>query len=141
MRNEVRLFRDAAETHGRDLFECSLAEWEFFLELGRAFGWREEGSTYELPAGSKVAMAARRDYEPGAPADRKMVDEQDALNWGRALEDAVRSSELAHVIATRLSAQSRGIATSVMTNKLHEFIQYAYGGRFTFAREVEGQKA
>lgn len=90
----VRLYRDAAEPHGRDLFACSIAQWHFLLELGRAFGWTPEGTTYELRLDSKIVSAARRDYEPGATADRKLMDAEDARRLAQALEDAITSPHL-----------------------------------------------
>ena len=133
---KVQFFRDAAETNGRDLFECSLAQWHFFLELGRTFGWQSQGATYELRSDSKITAAARRDYEPGAPSDRKLVDVQDARNWARALEDALNSPHLPAMIESHamVESPSEGAVKSV-SDALAEFTQYAYGGAFAFARD------
>jgi hypothetical protein len=132
----VRLYRDAAETHGRDLFACSLTEWQFLLELGRTFGWQAHGATYQLPSNSKLAAAARRDYEPGASSDRKLVDAEDAINWARALEEAQKSPHFGAMIEARLASLSDGESTlQSIADALDEFIQYAYGGAFTFARD------
>jgi len=134
---EVRLFRDAAETHGRDLFACSLAEWQFLLQLGRTFGWRADGATYELPSGSKITAAARRDYLPGAPLDRKLVNAEDALSWARALEAATHSPHFPAIIEAHLATVSPEESSArAIADSLAEFIQYAYGGAFTFARDT-----
>jgi hypothetical protein len=132
----VRLYRDAAETHGRDLFACSPTEWQFLLELGRTFGWQPHGATYQLPSNSKLAAAARRDYEPGAAADRKLVDAEDAISWARALEEAQKSPHFAAMLEARMASlsNSEGTAQSI-ADSLDEFIQYAFGGAFTFARD------
>ena len=133
----VRLYRDAAEPHGRDLFACSIAQWQFLLQLGRTFGWTPEGTTYELRLDSKIVSAARRDYEPGATADRKLVDAEDARRWAHALEDAMTSPHLPAMIeahSTAVLADEKNTVTSVI-DSMAEFIQYAYGGAFMFSRD------
>jgi hypothetical protein len=135
MSKDVRLYRDAAETHGRDLFACSSSEWQFLLELGRTFGWQAHGATYQLPSNSKLAAAARRDYEPGAPADRKLVDAEDAISWARALEQAQKSPHFAAMVEARSSSLPGESTAQSIADALDEFIQYAYGGAFTFARD------
>jgi hypothetical protein len=132
----VRFYRDAAEPHGRDLFACSLAQWHFLLELGRTFGWTSDGTTYELHPGSKIVSAARREYEPGAPSDRKLVNAEDARRLARALEDAMTSPYLPAMIeahATALLRDQNTVASVIDT--AGEFIQYAYGGAFVFFRD------
>jgi hypothetical protein len=132
----VRLYRDAAETHGRDLFACSPTEWQFLLELGRTFGWQAHGATYQLPSNSKLAAAARRDYEPGAASDRKLVDAEDAIGWARALEEAQKSPHFGAMLEARLASLPNDESTAQsIADSLDEFIQYAYGGAFTFARD------
>lgn len=130
---DVRLYRDAAEQHGRDLFTCSLAQWHFMLELGRSFGWTAAGTTYELRADSKIVAAARRDYEPGDPSDRKLVDAQDAHRWAHALEEAMTSPRLPAMIEAHAGLLSEGTVTAVIDSAA-EFIQYAHGGAFMFSR-------
>lgn len=138
MADVVRLYRDAAEEYGRDLFACSRSDWQFLLELARTFGWQPRGTTYELPTGSKLAAAALRDYEPGAPGDRKLVDREDAIAWARALEDAQHSPHLKAIIEARSQDASAGESTErSVADSLAEFIQYAYGGGFAFASETE----
>ena len=138
MADVIKLYRDAAEARGRDLFACTASEWRFLLELGRTFGWEPRGTTYELPPGSKLAVAARRDYEPGAPGDRKVVEKEDAIAWARALDDAQDSAHLRAMIETRSKNASAGESTErSITDSIAEFVQYAYGGAFTFSSEVE----
>ena len=132
----VRLYRDAAEKHGRDLFACSVDTWTFLLELGHTFGWRSQGTTYELPSKSKIETAARRDYQPGAFADRKLITADDAINWARALELALDSPHLTAIIQARSKgASADGSDAQSISHSIAEFVQYAYGGAFTFARE------
>ena len=130
----VRLYRDAAETHGRDLFACSDSEWSFLLELGQAFGWRPQGTTYELPSGSKLAAAARRNYTPGAGTDRKLIAADDAIAWARGLEAAQHSPHFTAMIEARSQAHEGSNARSI-ADSIAEFVEYAYGGAFTFARD------
>ena len=138
MTNVVRLYRDAAETHGRDLFSCSISRWQLLLELGRTFGWQPEGTTYELPSGSKLTAAALRDYDPGSPADRKLISAQDAANWARALEKAQSSDHLPSIIERQLgSAEAEGDTIAAANHSIDEFIEYAFGGAFVFALEQD----
>lgn len=130
----VRLCRDAAEPQGRDLFACPLAQWHFLLELERTFGWAADGATYELRAHSKIVAAVKRDYEPGDPSDRKLVDAEDARRLAHALEDALTSKLLPAMIEARAAALlvNENTVTSIMDSAA-EFVQYAYGGAFTFS--------
>ena len=138
----VRLYRDAAEQHGRDLFACSVETWTFLLELGHTFGWRPHGTTYELPSKSKIETAARRNYEPGAVADRKLIAADDAIAWARALELALNSPHLTAIIQARAKDPSAdGSDAQAISNSIAEFAQYAYGGAFTFAREQGADSA
>lgn len=138
MTEVVRLYRDAVETHGRDLFSCSVTRWQLLLQLGRTFGWQPEGATYELPSGSKLVAPARRDYEPGSPADRKLVSAQDAANWARALEQAQRSGHLGPIVDGQLGkAEGRDDTIAAANHSIDEFIEYAYGGAFVFACEED----
>lgn len=123
MNEKVEMFRDSGEPGGRDLFACSVAEWTLFQELARDFGWVPRGTTYTAPSDSKVAAPAFHGYTAGSTADPKIVERTDALNWARALEDRKRSLE---------SAPSQQGADSEPTGLIDEFIEYAYGGAFTF---------
>lgn len=134
----VRLYRDAAELRGRDLFACSLAQWRFLQELARAFGWTSAGATYELDPKLKIASPARHDYEPGPASDRKLVDAEDALSFARALEQAMNSGRLPSIIeAQGATLLLGGNTVTSVTDFAAEFIQYAYGGAFMFSREEE----
>jgi len=132
----VRLYRDAAELRGRDLFVCSASEWQFLLELARTFGWQANGTTYELPLGSRITDAARRNYEPGATADKKEVSGDDAIAWAQALERAQQSphfDRFARTLMAQSGADERDLGS--VDRWLAEFIQYAFGGAFAFALE------
>lgn len=141
MTDVVRLYRDAAEEYGRDLFACSPEEWRFFLELGRTFGWQPRGTTYELPAGSKREGVALRNYEVGTEDDRKLVAAEDASDWARALTSAHQSAHFTAMIEASLGKDAGDAATvQSLADSLAEFIQYAFGGSFTFALEKGDQQ-
>lgn len=130
----VQLYRNAGEPRGRNLFGCSLAQWHFLLELGRTFGWMPEGTTYELRPDSKIVSAARHQYEPGGPSDRKLVGAEDARKLAQALEDAVASPHVPPMIEAHATALILNENTSAsVLNLVAEFIQYAYGGAFMFS--------
>ena len=65
----VEMYRDAVEVKGRDRFSCSLATWALLAELGQAFGWRPQGTTYRIPPRLKVETPALQDYQPGNALD------------------------------------------------------------------------
>lgn len=134
MAQVVRLYRDAAEKHGRDLFACTRSEWSFLLDIGRAFGWQPRGTTYELPIGSKRQHAALRDYEPSAAGDQKRVAAEDAIAWARALQDAYGSPQFESMIEARAK---NGAAAESSAGSIAEFVEYAFGGAFTFALEED----
>lgn len=119
---------------GRELFSCSTSEWRFLIELGRTFGWTPSGTTYELPAASKLNTPALRDYEPGELSDRKQVSTGDAIGWATALEAAIQASRSDLVIATRSvpTGRSESEVASFMQVLTREFIAYAYRGSFVF---------
>jgi hypothetical protein len=131
----VEMFRAAQEANGRDRFSCSSQEWQLLLSIGDAFGWKPRGTTYELPANSKLDQPARRDYEPGERSDKKRVGAEDARNWARALETARRSPQLATVIDSHAKGilPSPAIGLVALHTLMKEFGEYAYGGSFTFA--------
>lgn len=134
----VRLYRNAAEEYGRDLFACSPEEWRFLIELGRTFGWQPRGTTYQLPAGSKRESVALRNYEAGTKEDRKLVSAEDALDWARALATALRSSHFASMIEAGPRGNSGHSATpQLLADLVAEFTQYAFGGAFAFALEED----
>ena len=122
----VEMFREAAAPRGRNRFSCPTQTWELLAELGRAFGWQPKGTTYVLPAKSKVEAPARRNYQPGTVHDHKQVESEDARAWARALEVAKASPHAAAMIEARSASE---LPPAVMD----EFIEFAYGGAFEFA--------
>lgn len=133
----VRLHRAATEAHGRDLFVCTARQWEFLHELAHTFGWQAHGTTYELPANSKLTSVALRNYEPGDAADPKFVSTEDAVEWARALERAQDSGRLDSLAtAQQLELDHGDAGAQSLGHWLAEFIEYAYGGAFTFALET-----
>lgn len=138
----VEMFRAAAAPKGRDRFACQESVWELLLELGHAFGWHPQGTTYVVPANTAVDAPARRNYQPGDSRDHKRIAEEDALSWARALELAKVSPHAAAMIQARsvALAGSGKSAGELLPGELDEFIEFAYGGAFEFAirNEVGG---
>ncbi len=122
----VEMFREAAAPGGRNRFSCPMPTWELLEELGRAFGWQPQGTTYVLPAKSKVEAPARRNYQPGSVRDHKHVAAEDAMAWARALETAQASPHAAAMIEARAAGE-------LLPGVIDEFIEFAYGGAFEFA--------
>lgn len=124
------MFRDSAETAGRDLFACTEGEWLFLQELGRTFGWRALGTTYLVPSRLKIPEPAHRDYRGGEMGDVKTVSHNDAIAWARALDASKDSPHF----GAMLDAQAAIAATDAdsLRNFIAEFVEYAYGGSFTF---------
>jgi hypothetical protein len=122
----VQMFREAAAPKGRNRFSCSISTWELLWELGQAFGWQPKGTTYVLPAKSKVEAPARRNYQPGSVQDHKQVEAEDAQAWARALEVAQASPHTAAMIEARS-------AGDLLPGVIDEFVEFAYGGAFEFA--------
>ena len=137
----VRLYRNAAEEYGRDLFACSPEEWRFLIELGRTFGWQPRGTTYELPSGSKRESVALRNYEGGTKDDRKLVTAEDALDWARALSTALQSTHFAAIVDARPGGAGDAATNQSLVDSVAEFTQYAFGGAFTFALEKNGSQS
>jgi hypothetical protein len=131
----VVMFRASRQAHGRDLFTCSLADWEFLQHIGITFGWGPRGTTYELPPASKIVTPALHDYTPGEPADRKVVDRDDAIEWARSLEKAKASAGFDALLAARTTKQPEYTA-AVLSNLIEEFAQYAFGGAFAFTKDA-----
>jgi hypothetical protein len=132
----VEMFRAATAPQGRNRFACPLPIWDFLWELGHAFGWRPQGTTYVLPAKSTVESPARRDYQPGGTRDPKQVSAEDAMAWARALEVAKASPHLPNMIEARSDVLARNggrVGSELLPGVLDEFIQFAYGGAFAFA--------
>lgn len=134
MSGTVEMFRDTTE-RGRDHFTCPIEVWELMWELGRTFGWHPEGTTYRVPPQLKVDIPARRNYHPGNALDRKQVAQEDALAWAKALEIAKGSSHLDAMVAVQVAAigSDRAERIARLRATLDEFIEFVYGGAFTFA--------
>lgn len=143
MSTVVEMFRDAKAPKGRNRFACPLPIWEFLWELGRAFGWRPQGTTYVTPVSSKVEAPAKRNYQPSGPQDQKQIEEQDALAWARALEAAKASPHLASMIDARSAAllSSGKGGGELPLGMLNEFIEFAYGGAFEFATRSQDRRS
>jgi hypothetical protein len=131
----VEMFREAAAPGGRNRYSCPMATWELMWDLGSAFGWEPKGTTYVLPAKSKVEAPARRNYQPGSEHDHKQVEAEDAMAWARALEIAKRSPHSAQMIEGRSAALTDAgkPVSELLPGVLDEFIEFAYGGAFEFA--------
>ena len=78
MSKVVEMFREAAAPKGRNRFSCPLPAWDLLWELGQAFGWHPKGTTYVVPARSRMEAPARRNYQPGSVQDHKQVEAEDA---------------------------------------------------------------
>jgi hypothetical protein len=138
----VDLVRDAVEPGGRDRFSCSWTEWTLILELGRVFGWRARGATYVQGPGATAITPALRNYDPGDSHDYKSVGGEDAMELAAALERAKQSSHFATLIANHVgpvalsgeaTPELQRSANASFETVLDEFIEYAYGGAFSFA--------
>jgi hypothetical protein len=129
------MFRDSAAPKGRNRFSCPIPTWELLWELGQAFGWHPKGTTYVMPAKSRVEAPARRNYQPGSVQDHKQVEAEDAIAWARALQVAKASPHATAMIDARSAALAGvGHATAeVLPGVIDEFIEFAYGGAFEFA--------
>ena len=139
----VNMARDSAESGGRDLFSCTSTDWRLLLRIGETFGWKPRGATYLPVRGASVPDATvRHDYEPGEPKDYKQVDAEDALAWAISLSEARHSPYLAALVSgeteSTSSAQQRSARGTTAVNAfapvMDEFIEYAFGGAFSFAR-------
>ena len=131
----VEMFRHAAAPGGRNRFSCPLPLWDLLRELGHAFGWRPQGTTYVLPATSTMEAPARRNYQPGSARDHKQVASDDAMAWARALEAAKASPHMQAMIDARSAALAEAdqISGELLPGVVDEFIEFAYGGAFEFA--------
>lgn len=124
-----------------DRFACSLEAWLLLQKLGIMFGWQPHGAVYVGKA-RDMADAARHNYEPGNRNDLKCVESADALEWADALRAARESERAVEMIerGTNPAAGSNASATDTLSGMapfvtvLHEFIEYARTGAFTFGR-------
>jgi hypothetical protein len=131
----VEMVRNSRERNGRDRFSCSRAVWELLQELGVACGWHPQGTTYVAPPSLKVETPVRHNYQPGDPLDYKRVDATDAMAWASALEKAKQSRDFDSLIKDCWNHRlPQGPAyTPTLQSLIFEFIDYAYGGEFSFA--------
>jgi len=128
----VQMFRMALEPHGRDRFSCPLPVWELLREVGESFGWQPTGTTYIAPPKRNVDTSVRHNYQPGDSLDHKCVEAEDAVAWARALEVAKSSPHFVAMMQARSTTRSIDIAGELPPSLLDEFIEFAYGGTFTF---------
>jgi hypothetical protein len=131
----VEMYRDAAEPSGRDRFSCPVGIWELLHEIGRTFGWLPTGATYVAPGQLTVEVPARRDYLPGGALDQKRIEQDDAIAWARALDLAKDSPHLASMVTARagaISALDGQVTETLLPGVIEEFVEFAYGGAFTF---------
>lgn len=135
----VSMVRDSAELGGRDRFACSLPIWTLLLQLAESFGWKPSGTTYSSARPLLVESAVRHNYQPGDAQDQKRVAAEDALAWAMALNEARHSPHLLGMLESTAAATAAaaGAADAPFTVVLDEFIAYAFGGAFYFAREAE----
>jgi hypothetical protein len=133
--SRVLIERIPGGRHGhRDQLACDTGAWALLLEVGRAFGWHQLGTTYVRSGPRSVTApsndATRHDYVPGDARDRKLVDAGDAIAWSLALSAAQRSPYLPGMLG---AAPLRSSFDAV----IESFARYSIGGAFTFARIEE----
>jgi hypothetical protein len=134
MNISVDMFRDTIP-NGRNRFSCALSDWEFLQGLAKRFGWDPQGTTYLAPPKAKIELAAKHDYQPGDALDSKQIEAGDAVAWASALDQAKRSADIEALLLDRSWTGTRDHASTLASGLglLNEFVQYAYGGAFTFA--------
>lgn len=140
----IEMSRESAEPGGRDRFSLSAEAWELLIDIGQAFGWQPQGTLYaRKPSAKELGTAALHDYRPGNHRDRKRISAEDAKAWATALDKAQQSPHLENLLGSRTGAvvldesatdeQKRSVnAPFEVTMK--EFVEYAYGGAFSFAQ-------
>lgn len=142
----VELRHDSRKRGDSTRRTCTLEFWTLMIELGHAFGWKEDGATYvAIPIRrNKVPDHLKRDYTPGIWRDAKRVESNDAARWGNALGAARISPHLDNMTKTRrtsmgqpntaLHIRNRRLDAAFLT-AMDEFIRYLHDGAFTFAAE------
>ena len=142
----IEMTRDSAESGGRDRFSLSSDAWTHLLALGTTFGWQQSGTRYLRKPTAKVAdidADAVHDYLPGNHLDYKLIDADDAYAWATALSAAQSSPHMQAAVSDSADAiVLRGTPSTEATQSVNapfavtmtEFIEYAYGGAFSFAR-------
>jgi len=128
----VSMARASTEPGGRDRFACSLSSWNLLLQVAESFGWKQRGTSYSSSRPAFIESPVRHDYQPGDSRDQKRVEMSDALSWAIALNEARHSPHLAAMIAASTIDEAVDAPFSVV---MDEFIAYAFGGAFSFARE------
>lgn len=139
----VSMVRDSREPGGRDRFACSLSVWTLLLQVAESFGWKPRGTSYSSSRPAFIESAVRHDYQPGDARDQKLVEVADAVAWAMALKEARDSPHLLAMLnATSVVGGATDKATDIATAGnapfevvMDEFIAYAFGGAFSFARE------
>jgi hypothetical protein len=140
----IEMVRDSAEAGGRDRFSVSDEAWDLLQEIGKTFGWKPAGATYARHAAAKPLDAVvLHDYRPGDRLDAKIVADEDARAWAAALTTARHSPHLLALIGARpgvvvldeaASKDETRSANAPFAVSMNEFIEYAFGGAFSFAR-------
>jgi hypothetical protein len=130
----VTLVRNATEPGGRNVFSCTQREWELLVQLGQAFGWPARGATYVRHKGSSADDDVRHGYKAGESEDPKRVDSDDALSWAAALHRARASEPIDALIEKTEAGQLNAINSVLFAAILDDFIEYAYGGEFSFSK-------
>ena len=146
----IEMTRDSAESGGRDRYSLSSDAWTHLLVLGTTFGWQQRGTQYQrtqtaraTDASVNVNTDAMHDYSPGNHLDYKRVDAGDAYAWATALSAAQSSPHVDAAVCDKADAiVLRGSPSTEATQSVNapfavtmtEFIEYAYGGAFSFAR-------
>ena len=130
----ITLVRNATEPGGRNVFSCTEREWELLVQLGQLFGWPARGATYIPRKGSSVDDDVRHGYKAGERQDPKRVDSDDALSWAAALDRARGSERIEALIANTEAGQQNAINSVLFAAILDDFIEYAYGGEFSFSK-------
>jgi hypothetical protein len=130
----VTLVRSAAEPGGRDVFSFTQREWELLVQLGQLFGWPARGATYIRHQGLPAEDDVRHGYKAGESEDPKRVDSKDALSWAAALDRARGSERIDALIQKTEAGQQNAINSVLFAAILDDFIEYAYGGEFSFSK-------
>lgn len=127
----VSMVRASTEPGGRDRFACSQPAWNLLLQVAEAFGWKPRGTSYSSSRPAFIESPVRHDYQPGDSRDQKRVEMSDSLSWAIALNEARHSPRLAAMVA----ASTIDAADAPFNIVMDEFIAYAFGGAFSFARQ------
>jgi len=128
----VSMVRASTEPGGRDRFACSLPAWNLLLQVAEAFGWKPRGTSYSSSRPAFIESPVRHDYQPGDSRDQKRVEMSDSLSWAMALNEARHSPHLSAMIAASTVDDEVDAPFAVV---MDEFIAYAFGGAFSFARQ------